>query len=217
MSRAPGKVIRTGGFVKNGFVTCSIMKTPLYLLLSFIAGLCVTARVQAQTSTFNSMTVKITGAKQGWIKGGIVQKGREGLIHGISLDQTMSRALNAQDRATNREQSMLEMGVLKFNKPLDKSSPLLQRALSDGELLSRVEFTFYGRRDLAQTGPAGAESVLYTVILTDARIVGIQDVFTPASTANPMNFQEIVSLSYNKIEWTWVDGVITHQVSRPTP
>jgi type VI secretion system Hcp family effector len=113
--------------------------------------------------------------------------------------------------------SSLQLGLAEFTKPVDKATPLLQKALGKNEVLSKVEFTFYGNRLGTATGAAGAEFVLYTVVLTNARIVSIQDAFTPGSAANPNNFQQIIGLSYEKIDWTWMDGGIMHMESKTVP
>jgi type VI secretion system secreted protein Hcp len=183
------------------------------MLFGLVASLFLAGTAQAQSNTYTSMAVKITGVKQSWIKGGLVQRGREGLIQGLGF-KLISGRTNAGNTAVG---SSLQLGLAEFTKPVDKSTPLLQKALGENEVLSKVEFTFYGNRLGTATGAAGAEFALYTVVLTNARVVSIQDAFTPGSTANPNNFQQTIGLSYEKIEWTWMDGGIMHMESTNVP
>lgn len=179
-------------------------KSPI-LLLCLLAGLLFVGTAHAQSNAFTSLTVRVTGIKQGWIKGGIAIRTRENLIQGLSFKVVSNRTFTNNLAIS----STLQLGLVEFTKPLDKATPLLQKALGENEMLTKVEFTFYGSR-LGTASGAAPETVLYTVVLTNARIAAIQDVYTPSSTTNQNNFQQTIGLTYEKIEWTWMDGGVTH-------
>jgi type VI secretion system secreted protein Hcp len=97
-----------------------------------------------------------------------------------------------------------------ITKELDKSSPLLQRALCTNENLTEFTLKFWTPQIKAATG-VGAELQHYTVKLTNAKIASIN--FHMLNNKNPelMRYAEYeeIAFVYQKIEWTWVDGGIT--------
>ena len=84
-------------------------------------------------------------------------------------------------------------------KPLDKSSPLLAKAITDNESLSCV-FDFY------RTDKAGCMECYYRLKLTDARIAEL-DLHIPHSVSqNGKEAQDRVSFSYKSISWEHVNA-----------
>lgn len=84
-------------------------------------------------------------------------------------------------------------------KPLDKSSPLLAKAITDNESLSCV-FVFY------RTDKAGCMECYYRLKLTDARIAEL-DLHIPHSVSqNGKEAQDWVSFSYKSISWEHVNA-----------
>ncbi len=149
----------------------------------------------------------IKGQKSGQIKGSITQKGREDSIGIIAYEhQVQSPRDAASGQATGRRQH----GVFKITKELDRSTPLLYSAWVNNENLPEVVFKFWTPQMKGGAG-VGAEVQHYTVKLTNARIVEVRS--TMQNIRHPelvkFNEQEDVSLTYQKIEWTWNDGGIT--------
>jgi type VI secretion system secreted protein Hcp len=96
---------------------------------------------------------------------------------------------------------------IKIIKRVDKSSPLIQKALSGNEIIQGT-FKFYRP---APTG-AGGQEHFFTVAIEEGYIDQIKrispDVFDPASATEPPT--EEVSFVFGKITWTYEDGGISH-------
>ncbi|ENA0609660.1 Hcp family type VI secretion system effector [Enterobacter bugandensis] len=84
--------------------------------------------------------------------------------------------------------------ALTVAKPVDKSSPLLGKAITDNELLS-CEFSFY------RTNRTGVNECYYKVKLTNARIASIH--LRVPHTLNDSEGQpeESIELTYESINW----------------
>jgi type VI secretion system secreted protein Hcp len=95
---------------------------------------------------------------------------------------------------------------LTITKPVDKSSPLLWKAWSNNELVDVAEFRFY-RPDCC-----GSEEHFLTVKLTNGAIVGMAvaspDAMDPDLAPRPPT--EVVTFTYQTIEWEYVNGGVTH-------
>jgi type VI secretion system secreted protein Hcp len=150
-----------------------------------------------------SAYLRLTGQKQGEIKGGVTQKGREGAILVIAADHEVA---TPRDAATGRAGRRVH-GPYVITKTLDRSSPLLYNALVTNEVISNWELQFFG------AAATGAEVQRYTVKLTNAIITDIK--FHLPNTQNPdlgkYAESEEVSFTYQRIMWTWIDGGITAQ------
>ncbi|HAZ8272911.1 TPA: Hcp family type VI secretion system effector [Citrobacter koseri] len=83
---------------------------------------------------------------------------------------------------------------LTFIKPVDKSSPLLGKAITDNETLN-CEFSFY------RTNRAGLNECYYTLKLINARIssIHLQVPHTIDDCAGQP--EEVIELSYESIAW----------------
>ncbi|HEY0133308.1 MAG TPA: type VI secretion system tube protein Hcp, partial [Nannocystis sp.] len=80
----------------------------------------------------------------------------------------------------------------------DRSTPLIYRAMVTGEVLPEVELVVFAPAD--RTG----KTPLYTVKLSNATISEIRFV-----TAKDGPEAHEISLTYQKITWTWVEGGVT--------
>lgn len=147
----------------------------------------------------NTTYLKLKGAKQGDIKGSVVQKGAEGSIAVLSVSHEISNSSTSTGgkASTNRRQHK----PLVITKELDRSTPLLYKAMATGEQLTSVELTVYG------TSEKGLSKPIYTVKLTNATISRIR-VMSEGEGDAARDVNE-VSFTYEKIEWTWTDGGIT--------
>ena len=97
---------------------------------------------------------------------------------------------------------------LVITKELDKSSPVLYASMVNNETINEFELQFF--KPKLAVGGAGLEVNHYRIRLTNAQINDIR--FTMLNTKNPELVKyaeyEEVSFSYEKIEWTWIDGGI---------
>lgn len=144
----------------------------------------------------------LKGQKQGQIKGGVVQKGREDQIEVNAVDHQVNRSFDpasGEPASTNQHQPFV------ITKDVDKASPLLYQALVSGELLTQFVLNFW------TAGSTGAEVQYYTIELTNARIVGIKNEMPNNNYPDLVHFntREKIAFTYEKITWTLKAGGIT--------
>jgi len=133
--------------------------------------------------------LKLKGQKTGDIRGSVTQKGRENTIMVIAVEHTSGKK------------------VLTLTKEIDKSSPLLHQAYTNGEPMAEFTLQFWRPQISAQQG-VGSEVQHFTVKLTNARIQSIHTQMLNNKNPELMRYetQEEVTFTYDKIEFTWVDG-----------
>jgi type VI secretion system secreted protein Hcp len=139
--------------------------------------------------------LRMKGQKTGEIKGSGVQKGRENSIPIIAVHHEIS---SPRDPASGQATGKRTHKPFSFTMELDKSTPLLHQVFLNNELLASVELGVF------QPNGKGGTSLAYTVKLTNASIAAIRLVPGPAD-----RLVQEVDLTYQKIEWVWVDGNIT--------
>jgi type VI secretion system secreted protein Hcp len=145
--------------------------------------------------------LKLKGQKQGEIKGSVTQKGRVGKIMVIAVSHEI---VSPRDAASGLPTGKRMHKPFVITKELDKSSPLLYNVLVNNENVTEWELQFW------IPSATGAERQHYTVKLTNANIASIA--FRMPNNKHPdlMKFAEYeeIAFTYQKIEWTWVDGGI---------
>ncbi len=100
---------------------------------------------------------------------------------------------------------------IRIVKPIDKTTPLLYKALVNNEGISAV-FRLRRPAEPGQIGGSPTPYTYYTVSITGGRITGIRDWKTNTRdlSADRAGDLEEVSFTFHTITWTWVDGGITH-------
>ena len=148
--------------------------------------------------------MSVIGEKQGLITAGAFtadsvgntfQEGHE--------DHVMIQAFNHDVIIPRDPQSGQPTGQ-RVHKPVtitkahDKSSPLLQAALTSGERLTEIVIHFY------RTSALGAQEHYYTTKLEDAIIVSINNTMPNCQDLGNAHLmlQEEVQFTYRKITWT---------------
>lgn len=102
------------------------------------------------------------------------------------------------DELTARASGRREHRPFKVTKRVDKSTPLLYRAMTASETIPSV-------RIRVPTSPGrGGEPLMIT--LSNARIVGIHSMSAPDETVA----HEQISFVYERIQWASADGTIQH-------
>lgn len=150
-------------------------------------------------------TMEATGEVQGAIEGGSTISGREGLIEVIEYGHSFSQAV---DNATGKPAGKTQHRTVRLIKAVDKATPKLTQALVDKEKLTSVVFRFY------RPTPGGFEEQFYTVELFNAYVVNVSqssrtygdDDWTAAVPVPP---NETLTISYEKIIWTFENGGIS--------
>jgi len=146
--------------------------------------------------------LKIKAQKQGEVKGSVTQKGREGKIMVIAVSHEI---VSPRDHASGLPTGKRMHKPMVITKELDKSTPLLYNILVNNENITEWELQFW------QPSSTGAEKQHFTIKLTNANIASIS--FRLANNKHPdlMKFAEYeeIAFTYQKINWTWVDGGIS--------
>lgn len=137
---------------------------------------------------------KITGAVQGVITSTVTTQGFEKQLPVTSLTFGYARPVDAHS-------GLLTGGVvarpLVMTFPMDPATPLLMQSTFTNEVLKSVVFTY-----TKDGGTAGTVKVA-TITLSGAIIQEYQQSSGLAGEA-----VDTITLSYQKIEWTWVKGGI---------
>ncbi|AGC46059.1 hypothetical protein MYSTI_04769 [Myxococcus stipitatus DSM 14675] len=133
--------------------------------------------------------------------------GREGSIECLSFEQSIITAREAgSGMATGRRQ----YEPLRIVKRIDKSSPLLAKALTKNEVIDGV-FKFFRPNP---TGDGTTEQ-FYTVEIKKGRVASLKqlvpDTFIPATSQQPP--LEEVTFVFHTISWTYTNGGVTHEDS----
>ena len=173
--------------------------------LAPLAALLLASLALPAHSALNAyLTLTANGAS---IQGGTTQKGREGSITVIAFSQEVQNPAE-----TNAGKSKL--GVITFRKEVDKSSPLLVKALFQNET---IEGTFkFWTPQLRATSGVGAEVQFYTIQGKQGRIVSIKTVQENNKNPELMKYAEYedVTVRFDLVSWTYTDGGITHEEKR---
>ena len=139
------------------------------------------------------------------IDGGVTKPGRQGFIEIIGTSHTI---VSPRDAASGLPTGKRSHQPFRFTKEIDKSTPILMKAMVDNATLTQFELTYWRISPVTQF-----EAPFYTISLENARIVGIQQEML--NTQYPENAdhkeREHISLVYQNIEWTWHDGGIITQ------
>jgi type VI secretion system secreted protein Hcp len=146
--------------------------------------------------------LRMKGQRTGDFKGSVTQKGREGRIMVIAASHELA---SPRDPASGMATGKRQHKPFSITKEVDRSSPLLYSALVTNENIAEWELQFWRP---AQTG---AETQYFTIALTDANVVSM-DLVMP-NNKHPdlqrLETYEEVTFSYQRIQWTWMDGGIT--------
>jgi type VI secretion system secreted protein Hcp len=147
------------------------------------------------------MTLK--GQRSGEIKGSVTAPGHQGSIRVVAAHHEVISPRDPQSgQATGKRMHKPFVAT----KEVDQSSPVLYRMLASNETITSMVVRF-----MAPSPTSGAEINNYTVTLTNAGISDISFVMpvTTDSTSSKSPEVEQVSFTYQKIEWTWVEGDIS--------
>lgn len=114
----------------------------------------------------------------------------------------------ARERSSGMATGERTYEPLTFEKRIDKSSPLLAKALTQNEEIEG-EFKFF------RPSPTGDGTIqhFFTVSISKGRIHSIErespNVLDPAEANQPPT--EKVAFVFGKIRWTYVDGGVEHE------
>jgi type VI secretion system secreted protein Hcp len=173
------------------------MRRALYLSpVLMVALIC-----QPSSAALNAY-LRLRGEFQGEIKGDVTQAGREDSILVIA---TNHQVVTRRDAASGLPSGQRHHEPFRLTKEIDRSTPLLMKALIDNERLTELEIRYW------RPSATGKEVQFYTVFLHNARIIAIQQEML--NNRYPENAdhkeREHVSFVYQRIQWTYEDGGLT--------
>jgi type VI secretion system secreted protein Hcp len=171
------------------------MKSARIAAFALIAALAVPS-LAAETNY-----VFIKGQKTGNINGSVTVKGQE---NSILVDSVSHEIVSPRDAATGLPTGQRMHKPLVLVVPVDKAWPLLMNVLTTNENLVSVVL-----RTVAPDARTGATSLQRTITLTNANISDVQQYTVDATNGTPSHDVLKISLTYQKIQWTWVNGGIT--------
>lgn len=155
-----------------------------------------------------SLTAYLTikGQKVGLVKGSVTQKGREDSIAVYAVQHEIASPRDAQSGLPTGKRMHKPFVI---TKELDKSSPVLESMLCTNENITEFKLQFWAPQIKAATG-LGTEVQIYTIKLTNASIASYTlDMRLNKVEANiSLPVLEVISFTYQKIEWLWNDGGI---------
>ena len=144
-----------------------------------------------------SALLKLEGQQQGWIKGGVIQKGREGLIEVTSWSWGAER--NSQGQLPAGPATVSEFHITKRR---DRGTPLLLNAFANNERFDEWRF------DLWDQSIQGQEINTMRIELENAYLVSDRYGGVDTGASNPPDAEELTFV-FEKITVTWLDGDIT--------
>lgn len=144
--------------------------------------------------------MNISAENQGSIEGECDLEGREGAVVVLAVTHNVKLPTDSRGLPNGRRIHM----PITILKSLDRTSPMLYQALSDGELLSSLVIDWY-RMD-----GAGMEELYYRQTLKNAQITGIEFIVEDDNGKNHsrIGHMEKVSFIYDSITWSHeIDGI----------
>ncbi len=156
----------------------------------------------------DSYYLRVAGTKQKAFTGGVMPKGHEGTLRALTFDHSI---ISPRDPQSGLPTGKRMHKPFVITKTLDASTPMFFNSLVNNETLSTVEFEIWQAGGAATMGAMGGiEKKVATIKLTNASIANIEtkemDGATPTAAGKTVMQ---ISFTYQKIEWTWVDGGVT--------
>ena len=171
-------------------------------LAVFALALALAGPLMGQSSSANSSVyMRITGEKQGLIRGEVTQKGREDQHRLLAYSHEI---VVPRDSASGLPTGKRQHQPFRIVKLLNAGSPLLMTVLASAENLPSVVI------DVWTPTAVGSEIKLMTYTLTNARIVSLRPWMPNRSDASALSYppSEEVAFTYQKISVLFPEGGI---------
>jgi type VI secretion system secreted protein Hcp len=155
----------------------------------------------ASLSRGASFFMTATGAKQGKFAGSSTTKGQEGKIEVLGIE---AKVKSPRDAASGLPSGRRRHYAVHVAFKLDKSTPLWVTAIVTNENLKTVEIDYWG--GISKTSGIGGGTgykQIYKVEMTNAQLADVLQ-FTGVNGEACV----AIALTYQKIEYTWMDGNI---------
>jgi type VI secretion system secreted protein Hcp len=137
------------------------------------------------------------------IKGSVNVAGREGTVEILEFNH---RVYLPTDRDNGTSTGTRKHEPLVIHKAFDKSSPLLYKAVCTGSKIAKIEISWYEITD------QGEEKAYFKHELEGCKISSVRSYMHNIKDKTKEQFvhQEEVTICYEKISWTFLDGNLTH-------
>ncbi len=137
------------------------------------------------------------------IEGSVTVAGREGTVEVLEFNH---RVYLPTDRDNGSNTGTRKHEPLVFHKAYDKASPLLYKAVCTGARIASVKISWYTITD------QGEEKAYFGHELQGCRISSVRSYMHNVKDRSKEQFvhQEEVTICYEKIAWTFLDGNLTH-------
>lgn len=165
-----------------------------------IAALALIAALAVPTVAAEANYLFVKGQKSGNINGSVTVKGQE---NSIAVDSVFHQITSPRDPQSGLPTGRRIHKPLVLVVPVDKSWPLLLNVLTTNENLPSVVL-----RTVAADPRTGVTGLQRTITLTNANIADIQQYTVDAANGAPSKDMLKISLTYQRIEWTWTNGGI---------
>ena len=143
-----------------------------------------------------SAFLHLEGQMQGNIKGGVTQKGREGLIEVTSWSWGAER-----DFEDGLPTGTARISEFHLTKERDVATPKLMNAFANNEALTEWQL------DLYDPSFSGVETKTAEITLTGVRLASIRGAGLITNTNPPPDHDELTFV-FQKIEFEWLNGGI---------
>ncbi len=144
----------------------------------------------------------VKGQNQGQIRGGSIQRGREGWIEIVAYNHEIMSPYDATSGFTTGRRLHQPLVVV---KEIDQSTIALFQALIQNEILTTVELKNFTPNKLGTAGGSAKEMLSYGITLTNARIIGIKSAMLNNKNPELTRYErtEELSFTYQEIEFHW--------------
>jgi len=142
----------------------------------------------------------------GKIDGGSVVAGREGCVEVIEFHHEVRIPT---DPDTGALTGVRKHEAFQIVKAFDKSSPLLYKAVCNGESFKSLKLDWY------RIDEKGDEVLYFTHTLEDVKVSSVEPIMYNVKAKEFEKFvhMEKVSFRYAKIKWEYTDGGLIHEDS----
>jgi len=145
--------------------------------------------------------LKLEGVTQGLIKGPVTQPGKEDTISVLSFSHGVEqRDFIGPFRDRTSHPHVNSLVIVKL---IDRSTPLLYKALATGESIKTFNLSFYAKTAV------GSEFLQFTIELFGTLIESILEVKQNSdSTPDLMKYAEYEQVTFfgGPIQWSWYEG-----------
>lgn len=137
------------------------------------------------------------------VRGGVEVDGREGSIEIVGMQHDV---FIPTDDLTAATIAIRQHEAYTFEKEIDRSSPLLYRALTMGSSLKKAIFRYY------RINYNGMEEEYFNAVLENVNICHVVPIMFDIKDPDFQKHGHIehIGLRYEKITWNYVDGNIQH-------